>query len=84
VKPKQFVTFFTQANNYIQYNVTYFAMVPAAAARWHSGICRMQCGAAESTVGDVSQSVRHVDGIINVCAVDRTDTALCQQLALLG
>ena len=59
-------------------------MVTAAAARWHSGLCRVHCGVAESTVGDVSQSGRHVDNIINVCAVDLTDTALCQQLALLG
>ena len=59
-------------------------MVPPAAIRWHSGLRRTQCGVAESTVDAVGQSRRHVDGIINVCVVDRTDTALCQQLALLG
>ena len=64
--------------------ITHFAMVTAATSRWHSGLYRVQCGVAESTVSDVSQSGRHVDGIIDVCAVDRTDTALCQQLALLG
>jgi len=59
-------------------------MVTAAATRWHSALCRMQGGVAESTVDAVSQSGRHIDGIINVFAVDRTDTAVCQQLALLG
>ena len=68
----------------MQQHVTHFAMDTAATCRWHSGLCRVQCRVAESTVGDVSQSGRHVDGIIDVCAVDRTDTALCQQLALLG
>ena len=60
--------------------MSHTTMVTAVIARWHCSLCRVHSGLTESTVGAVSQSGRSVEGIISVCAGDRTDTELCQHL----